>query len=108
MIFGHVVNFLVVDFRFESEFQSSDCLQITTMMLVYESDLSSAVQLTGKSGSSHGRVKRLFQALPGPGRRQTDGAHCALIHREIDAGSSPVAICRQSNLDFRRLPDKWP
>ena len=29
-----LVNFLVVDFRFESEFQSRDCLQHTTMMLV--------------------------------------------------------------------------
>ena len=54
------VNFLVVDFRFEtqieSEFQSSDCLQHTTMMLVYGSvlygapgsSLRGSVQLTCK------------------------------------------------------------
>ena len=51
-----LANFLVVDLRSESEFQSSDCLQHTAMMLVYGSDLKSApgstlwgfVQLTCK------------------------------------------------------------
>ena len=33
------VNFFVVNFLFESEFLSSDCLQHTAIMLVYGSDL---------------------------------------------------------------------
>ena len=110
------VNFLVVDFRFESEFQSSDCLQHTPMMLVYGSDLYSApgsslwgsVQLRCKKwlfkpwkGQVTDKTWQQFrnqflagfvrfppgfgwfsQVLPGPERRQTDGAHCASMRRD--------------------------
>ena len=36
---SHAGEFLVVEFRLESEFQCSNCLQHTAMMLVYGSDL---------------------------------------------------------------------
>ena len=39
---SHAGEFLVVEFRLESEFQCSNCLQHTAMMLVYGSDLQSA------------------------------------------------------------------
>ena len=61
-----LMNFFVINFRLESEFQSSDCFQRTAMMFVYGSGLWSAqgsslrgsVQLACKiDASSLGRVK---------------------------------------------------
>ena len=103
------VNFLVVDFRFESELQSRDCFQQPTMMLVYGSDLWSApgsslwgsVQLKPWKGQVTDKTWQQFrnqflagfvrfppgfglfsQVLQGPERRQTDSAHCASMRRD--------------------------
>ena len=82
------VNFLVVDFLFESEFQSSDCLQHTTMMLVYGSDLWSA-----PGSSLWGSVQLTCKKWPfKPWKGQVTDKTWQQFRNQFLAGLSPLAL----------------